>query len=197
MYCTSCRSVSNIIWDYERGEVVCGNCGTVLDKIYVSVRYDANIEDIEYIMSPKTRPLISSQTKLYLKLLEKALQHGLVIDNSVLMRYFSGKAPLIKVFRRPNKNLTKIIESDDRLKIVIDVINKYPRLASRTESAKVALARIALALTSGDRINPKELSSELGLSEVHIRRLYRAVIECPEFLYEVSKVLTPLLASTP
>lgn len=196
MRCTSCSSC-NIVWDYGRGEVICCDCGTVLDKIYVSVKYSANIRDLTAIESLRTDRLVSAQTRLYLKLLGKALRHGLTVDNQVLMSYFLGKAPLIKVFKNPNTDVGKLVKADERLKVIMDIINRYPRLASRTERAKIALAKIALSIMLDKKMDPGELGNELGLSKVHVRRLYKAIIECPEFLHEVSKALTPITVKRP
>ncbi len=187
--CTYCRS-NHIIWDYEKGDIICGNCGAVLDKIYLDgvVKHD---EDADSFKRDYRCSLISKHTKLYLKLMEKASRYGLVVDNDVVMKYFSGKAPLIKVFKRPapvNAELT----NDERIKIVMSIVNKYPRLASRTERAKYALAKIALAIAMNEanHLDIKRMKNELNISEVHLRRLLKVINENPDFLREVVEAFT-------
>lgn len=187
--CTYCRS-NYIIWDYERGDIICGNCGAVLEKIYLNGVVKHSVSTAPFKHDHKY-PLMSKHTKLYLKLMERASRYGLVVDNEVVMKYFSGKAPLIKVFKQPN-SVSPELTNDERVKIVMNIVNKYPRLASRTERAKYALAKIALAMVMNklNYLNIRRMKDELNISEVHLRRLLKIINENHDFLREVMNAIT-------
>ncbi len=185
MRCTYCHS-TNVVWDYERGCVVCGDCGTVIDVIYQFHTPFNQRGNHEFRSSKKVRqnPSLNKHTRMYLKLVRKASEHGLVVDNDVFKRYSSGHSQLVKVFKKPNVDLNRLT-SGEHVKLVLDVMRKYPRLVSRTDRAKVALAKIALSMLSEDGLDVRKLSSELSISEVHLRRLQKIVLEEFEFLDDV------------
>lgn len=189
--CTHCNSV-NVVWDYERGYIVCGDCGTVIDVIYQShITFNLNKQE-EICRSSKrvnSRIFLNKHTKTYLELVRKAYEYGLTVDNEVFKQYSLGHSPLVKVFKKPNVELSRLT-SDRSMKLVLDMLMKYPRLASRTDRAKVALAKIALSTVSEGKLDIKKLSRELNLSEVHIRRLYKVVISEFKFLEDVRTLLT-------
>ncbi|MEM1982334.1 MAG: TFIIB-type zinc ribbon-containing protein [Sulfolobales archaeon] len=179
------------MWDYERGYIICSDCGTVLDTIYY-FHLSNNPREEQLIRNSKKvnyNPSISKHTKTYLKLIRKALEYGLEVDNEVFAKYSLGHSPLVKVFKKPEVNLNKLI-SDESVKMVLDVMKKYPKLASRTDRAKIALAKIALSMVSENELDIKKLSHELRISEVHMRRLYRVVVSEFEFLKDVRRTLT-------
>jgi len=178
------------VWDYERGCIVCGDCGTVIDLIY-QPHTPFNLQ--EDWMIRRSRGVdhgisLSKHTRMYLKLVRKASEYGLVVDNEVFKEYSLGRSPLVKVFKKPNVDLDKFA-SDEYVRLVLDLMVKYPRLASRTDRAKVALAKIALSSLLDEELDVKKLSRELNISEVHIRRLYKAVVSEFGFLDEVRKSL--------
>lgn len=189
MRCTYCHSM-NVMWDYGRGCVVCGDCGTVLDVIYY-FHPTINLQEEQPTRNSRhanNKPSISKHTKTYLRLMRKASEYGLEVDNEVFKKYSSGVSPLIKVFKKPNVDLSRLT-AEEPVKIVLDVIRKYPRLASRTDRAKVALAKIALSIVSESDIDIKKLSHELGISEVHIRRLHRVITDEFGFLSDVRRII--------
>jgi len=196
MLCTYCYS-TNIIWDYERGYVVCGDCGTVLDVIYY---YSINTsqEDGKQIRKLKSIHHIQSMSKYtstYLRLTKVASRHGLIVDNEVFMRYISGSTPLVKVFKKPNVDISRFMDNEP-IKLVLDLMKNYPKLTSRTDRAKVALAKIALDIVMNKNLNVKKLSDELGISEVHIRRLYKTLIREYNFLNDVKKLFLIIEGNT-
>jgi len=194
MLCTYCHS-TNVVWDYERGCIVCGDCGTVLDVIYY---YNINTSQEDSKQVKKLRNThqvqgMSKHTSTYLKLTKVASRHGLIVDNEVFMKYISGSIPLVKVFKRPNVDVSKFMDREP-IKLVLDLMKNYPKLTSRTDRAKVALAKIALDIVMDKGLDVKKLSSELGISEVHIRRLYKTLIRECEFLNDVKKLFLTIEA---
>lgn len=179
------------MWDYERGCIVCGDCGTVIDVIYQS-HTPFNLQEDQIVR--RSRGIdhsvsLSKHTRTYLKLVKKASEYGLVVDNEVFKEYSLGRSPLVKVFKKPNVDLNRFT-SDEPVRLVLDVMMKYPRLASRTDRAKVALAKIALSSLSEEGLDVRKLSRELNISEVHIRRLHKIIISEFGFLDEVRRSLT-------
>ncbi len=180
------------MWDYERGYIVCGDCGTVIDTIY-QFHTPLNLHDLQEVRRPSKRTnskiSLSKKTKTYLELVKKAYEYGLTVDNEVFKQYSLGYSPLVKVFKKPNVDFDKLT-SDKPMKLVLDTLMKYPKLASRTDRAKVALAKIALSTLSESSLDIKKLSNELNLSEAHIRRLYKIVVSEFKFLDDVRRLLT-------
>lgn len=169
---------------------MCSDCGTVVDVIYQSYP-PFNLQEDHIIR--RSRGIdhsvsLSRHTRTYLKLVRKASEYGLVVDNEVFKEYSLGRSPLVKVFKKPNVDLDRFT-SDEPIRLVLDVMMKYPRLASRTDRAKVALAKIALSSLSEEGLDVKKLSRELNISEVHVRRLHKIVISEFGFLDEVRKSL--------
>lgn len=189
MQCAYCRSL-NVVWDFERGCVVCGDCGTVLDVIYCFCHSIAPKEEhsIRKSRNGIHKPSISRYTRTYLRLMRRASEYGLEIDNEVFKKYSSGTSPLVKVFKKPSVDLNKLT-SEEYVKAVLDVMRKYPRLTSRTDRAKVALVKIALSMVSENEVNIKKLSHELRISEVHVRRLHRILASESEFLNDVKRTI--------
>lgn len=183
------------MWDFKRGQVVCVNCGTVLDTIYYYSSNDNGVSDelrFTKVRGSEYRPSLNQYTRTYIKLMQVASRHGLAIDNDVFMKYVSGRSPLVKVFKRPGRALHSG-ELNEELKIVLDIMKNYPKLTSRTERAKLALAKLALSIVREKGPDIKRVSKELGISEVHARRLYRALINEPKFITEVQASISRLI----
>ena len=190
MKCPYCRS-STLIWDYERGEVICPNCGSVIERIYVSSTYfDLNDEgDAE--KSLRSEPKLKPITKLYLKFIHRSsiLRKSKVkVNKEALLRYLEGKGPHVKIFKKPfNENKLR----DEVINKIINIMNKYPRLKSRTDRAKLALALIAVRIASGENINNvvTTIRKDTALSLTHIKRLMKLVVLERRFIEEVRTLL--------
>jgi len=190
MRCPYCGS-TNIIWDEERGEIVCMDCGSVIDRIYVS-RDDYRVDDFKP-SSPKGSVRLSRTTKEFLKLLDKVktskkLKGKAVIDSAKFFDYVTGRRGKVKIIKLRTPYLRNL-EKDEDISIVLKLIGKFPRLNSRTDRAKIALAMLTISLVKGGNISVSEISRVTGLSRMHVRRLVRELSSQKAFMAEVRKNL--------
>jgi AraC-like DNA-binding protein len=156
-----------VVWDESRGIIVCTACATVLDQVYVT---DGAYRDLEELRETKRegrsrnpRYRLCEMSVKYVELLEEVrLRQDLYIDEESFMRY-------VKLGKR--------------------VMSKYPRLCSRTDRAKYALAKVAYALATGGSIDIPKLSEELGLSKTHVKRLIKVVYSSGRFIDEVRRLV--------
>ncbi|OYT52079.1 MAG: hypothetical protein B6U73_00625 [Desulfurococcales archaeon ex4484_204] len=184
MLCPYCRS-RELFWDYERGEVICVRCGSVVDRIYYYDRL-TNQETLSIAQAPKrtSRALKPKPvTMKYLKLLSRVKKlSNVFIDNEAFMEYATKGGPHVKILKRPfNEELL----NDSNVKTVLKIMSKYPRLSSRTERAKLALALLTLALLNSSYWSLNAISSNTGLSKVHVRRLLNLLRSERDFVREV------------
>ncbi len=194
MRCPYCGS-SRVVWDYEKGEVICVRCASVIDKIYYDVGNSLSEELMERSLRSnsysryKNYPRLKSITLTYLKFLRKVSRHkGVVVDNRAFLDYLSGKRPHVKILKR-EFNEGKL--RDELINKVINVINKYPRLKSRTDRAKLALALIALGIAKGDNVHNvvSKVREDAKLSTTHVKRLIRLVMRESSFLRDVKEIV--------
>ncbi len=195
MRCPYCGSLE-VMWDYERGDVICTACGTVIEKIYVtnpSPRMNEDLETLKTdIRSFDPMPKLSRTTREYLKLLNelkhsKRLSGKARIDTARFMNYVKLGGNRVKVIKVDLVNTQ--LTYDSRVKKVLRIMKKYPRLFSRTDRAKIALALIAISLLTKEYLQIAKISRSTGLSRMHVRRLLKMVFKEEKFLSEVSKEL--------
>ena len=192
MICPYCGS-KELIWDYSSGYIICSDCGSVLDRIYEQtlLRLNEGLEDSVVSSSIKGNVKLKPITIRYLELLEKVKnkKRRLSIDSKAFLEYAEGKRPLVKVLTR-NYNREVLLREDVRK--VINLMKKYPRLNSRTDRAKIAIALIAIRMANKEAINSailKGIIHDTSLSKAHIRRLIKLVRQEREFLKEVKNVI--------
>ncbi len=198
MRCPYCGS-NDIVWDYVRGDVICASCGTVLERIYVTEQH-ANQELVQEPVKTRIhkrygnnrRVTLTKYTSEYLKLIDKVKRSkrlkNIVIDSEQLRRYVDGEGPPVKIFKRNPQNVQTLLK-DPKVRLVLEVMLRFPRLSSRTDRAKVALALMALMLLAGRRINTREVAEKSGISAMHARRLAKALEENREFVEELKKAI--------
>ena len=176
MKCPYCGS-SRVVWDYEKGEVICICCASVIDRIYYDVGHTLSEEVTERSLRSnphngyRSYPKLKSITLTYLKFMKKVSRYkGIIVDNRAFLDYLSGKRPHVKILKR-EFNEGKL--RDELINKVINVINKYPRLKSRTDRAKLALALIALGIAKGDNVRNvvNKVREDAKLSTTHVRPL--------------------------
>ncbi|MCD6323996.1 MAG: TFIIB-type zinc ribbon-containing protein [Desulfurococcales archaeon] len=185
--CPHCGS-RKLVWDYERGEIICPVCGTVVDRIYINELPQQPGEGAAVTKGKEPRP--SRITREYLSILEeikrnKRLARKGFIDTKSFMEYMSGrrgKVGIIKV-----KMPSSALRHDVRLDKVLEVIRRFPRLNSRTERARYALGLIALQVVTRGTLSVDEVSKATGLSHMHVRRLAKIVLGSEAFLREVRR----------
>ena len=181
--CPECGS-TNIIWDYRTGYIVCSECGIVIDRIYVQYTGKNIIESrgtnnhlISKAFDRKERKKEYNRKRAHLRRITKLLNEVknkpyLTIDARAVEEYLMGERAHVKLF----KYKTWKPENDLLLKKIIDkVVNTDPILASRTERAKWAIAKIILQLVINGKIDTKSIANETKLSITHIRRLINTV----------------------
>ncbi len=178
------------MWDYQRGDIVCTKCGLVIDKILTTdtkvITQATNQQDIRR----KERGIkLSRYTIEYLKLLEKTknMKGKVKVRINSLQDIENCRVRQVKVFYREfneekmkDRNVTKIMK----------IMSKYPKLKSRTDRAKLAIALITLYLiTKSNNIPYSTIQNDTGLSRVHIRRLIREIKRERTFIEEVKAIL--------
>ncbi len=174
---------------------MCSACATVLDQVYVN---DGIYGDLEELHVGKRRGFrrfssvmyrLSEVSAKYVELLEEArLKQELYIDEESFMMYLTlGKR--VKVLRRRAPQ-----PRDEVIKEIVKAMSKYPKLCSRTDRAKYALAEVAYAIATGSSIDTAKLSKELGLSRTHVKRLVKVIHSSARFVDEVRKVVSSHIA---
>ncbi|MEM1698622.1 MAG: TFIIB-type zinc ribbon-containing protein [Sulfolobales archaeon] len=186
MECPYCRAVNSLVWDEIRGMVVCSECGVVVDLIYVSGgNFENELEPLGDRVSVTVRKFgkLSDASIKYLTILKEIkYRPQLYVDSDSFSKYLVlGKR--VKVIKRRIS-----IPKNETIEKIVTIIAKYPRLCSRTDRAKYALATIAYALATEGSVDSSKLSKQLGLSKTHIRRLLRVVRNSQRFLDEVRKI---------
>ncbi len=198
MRCPYCGS-NDIVWDYVRGDVICASCGTVLERIYVTEQHISQelVQEPVKIRTHKRygkygRVTLTKYTSEYLKLMDKVRRSkrlkNIVIDSEQLRRYVEGEGPPVKIFKRNPQNVEELLK-DPKVKLVLEVMLRFPRLSSRTDRAKVALALMALMLLAGRKVNAREVAEKSGISAMHARRLVKTLKESREFVEELKKAI--------
>lgn len=170
MRCPLCGS-PNLVWDFERGEVVCTSCGYVVEQIYVSeTRYVS-----ETVRSDaKGYMTLSRETKKFLELMKyvKVSRKELYIDWDSFRQYVrtGRRVRVLKLRVRPiPKNLREAVDP------VMKVIEKYPRLSSRTVRGKLAASLLALYLALGTRPNLVAIARLAGVSRTQLARIMKLI----------------------
>lgn len=189
MKCPYCGTRDSLVWEESRGTVVCSECGTVVDSIYVSGgRPNHELEPLIRDRGSVTLRIfgkMSDPSVKYLAILREIKHKPLLyIDCDSFNRYLVlGKR--IKVIRRrfsPPKS--------EVLDMLVRLMSKYPKLCSRTDRAKYAIAMIAYTIITEGSVDVPRLSKDLGLSKTHVRRLLRVVRSSQDFLNEVRRWLS-------
>ncbi|MCD6278370.1 MAG: hypothetical protein J7J11_01675 [Desulfurococcales archaeon] len=191
MRCPYCGS-SNLVWDYQRGEVVCTTCATVIDKIYIAVkpRYNADTDSgYSHLYSNYSMPKLKKETKNYLKILEDIggkKRKDMTIDTGAFWEYMRTGRRVKLLKRRVNMKYS----SDTTVQVAMDILKKYPKLTSRTDRAKLVIALLALALIKGVKLDTSLISKEVGLSKVHIKRLEKLIRREKAFIEELKEAFS-------
>ncbi len=169
--CPLCGS-HNLVWDFERGEVVCTACGYVVEQIYVSNEVRHIPENIRH--GTRGYVTLSKETRKFLELVKhvKVSRKELYIDWDSFREYVrTGKRiRVLKLRVRPiPKSLREVVEP------VMKIIEMYPRLSSRTVRGKVAASLIALYLALGARPSLVTIARLVGVSRTQLARIMKLV----------------------
>jgi len=173
------------------------DCGTVVGKIY-EYDYLHEHEGQQTLRSSaryhRFRGL-SKTTVEYLRISEslknnKRLQKRGKIDSSRFFRYIKGEIGRVKLIKVDP--VSSSIKEDTRVKEIMKVMSKYPRLNSRTDRGRVALALITLYLLKNYNIRISKVAQLTGLSRMQVRRLIKALGANRKFIEDAKEKLSAM-----
>jgi len=211
MKCTYCGS-NELVWRYEEGYIVCSKCGTVLDRIYdynigsPLLQSESNTDRLsihriheDYIMRSRRTKLLLIDLR-YRKFQKKLkeypkLRPGLKIRDDVLKALYAGRnVKMVKtiVNEHTEEVKSKLLESKDT-KIYLDIIEvfkEYPRISSRTDRVKLALAKILYnELVYGFRPSFSSIAKEFRVSVVNLRKAYKDLRRYSEVYVKAKNII--------
>ncbi len=195
MKCPYCGGVE-IVWRYNEGYVVCSSCGTVIDKIYdytcktygndsSALQYKLTLSKLHEDFNIKLRSikwaLIDIRYRRFkrkLKVFPK-LRPGLKIREEVLEAIYNGKE--VKLVKTIVNELTEEVKSklseSEETRIYLDLLEifkVYPKISSRTDRVKLALAKIVYnEIVYGFRPSFASVAREFHVSVVNLRKAYK------------------------
>jgi len=184
--CEECGSTA-LVWDYKGGCIVCSACGAVLDSIVVSPSGVGEDASRAAPLRASERRWLREKARTYsaYKRLRARLGVGgceLFVDSKAFEEYLAGRRGRVYLLVSDSSlKARKIAEESREVRELIEVLaKKFPRLYSRTERARVAIALILLHLRSRERLNAStlgEISKRTGVSESHVKRLYSMLLK--------------------
>ncbi len=168
--CPCCGS-KNIIWDYSSGDIVCGDCGCVVGKIYEASRSTSLQEGV--VRHGATAPPSKHGIREALRVLRKT-KPGYVINNDALKLYVDQHRHVrIYVRRDTSRLMSTIVSRHPCVKRALTLMDNYPRLSSRTLRVKLAIAYyVCMAVKEGPP-PPRILARLTGVNEKHIAGIIR------------------------
>lgn len=181
MKCSICGGP--LIWDYERGEVVCSSCGLVHGKLttleVAEYRVDNhnNVKEVRK-QSEKTRRLDSREYKYHLKLYRKCVKiikgkpwleinYEKVLESGKFIHTIKSRASM-KALRNIDENgYWSMIQ--EGLKYIASI---NPAFLARSERSKYALAYIvAVKIKTGKYPSKEDVVYVFNISDTSYRRL--------------------------
>lgn len=190
MICPECLNENTIIWDYKNGVLVCSACGTVLDRLYdfeCNRTNNVNSEVHEYAkrnLNEKTihierrLRLCENRINMYFKVFRKFnLRPGVKVKDEVIKELALGKkVKLVKTLTRCNAvDLSSVLSGSEleQAKIILNLINECPRLASRTDRVKQALAVLILYKIKNINVSYSEVARKFHVDPANLMRAYK------------------------
>ncbi len=181
MLCPVCGAES-LVWDYERGYIVCQSCGAVVEQLFEEHCFakpmstnsgsEAGIHSVRMGLEKKKRYLReralkekSSFLKRYEELSSRARKNVVVNVNALI----NGGRIFVHVKER---ELHQLLSEDHELREVLEkVVESDPVLSSRTFRGKVALAMMIKNFRTKGTPCIDEVCKVTGISKTHARRL--------------------------
>ncbi len=152
---------------------MCTSCGYVVEQIYVNSEVKHVLETVRH--DAKERYItLSRETKRFLELMKyiKISRKKLYIDWDSFREYVSTgrRVRVLRLRVRPiPENLREVIDP------VMKVIEKYPRLSSRTIRGKTAASLLALYLALDARPNLVAIARLVGVSRTQLARIMKLI----------------------
>ncbi len=182
--CPECLS-HNIVYDNKRGDIICGNCGLIIDRIYEApIKKAEHVQVHDRYLRRKYRKDITliyrriSRYNLIVKPIVKNLRRGLKIRDDIASKIINGEeVKMVKTIVKVSfEEVLKNISSSQREtlhNIVTNVLNNYPRLASRTDRVKMALAQLLYdEVVMGRRASILKIARSFKVDPINLRRAY-------------------------
>jgi hypothetical protein len=180
-----------LVWDYERGEVVCSSCGLVVDKITTleAWSYRVNNNEVEQgrreanVATIRSRVQSSREYRRLLKIYKLATKivkekPWLEVDYEKVIE--SGKFVLTVRSKASIKALKNIVEYGymGLVKEGLDYISSVnPALLARSERSKYALAyMVAVKIKTGELPTRESVLKIFNISNTSYNRL-RNIVE--------------------
>jgi len=180
-----------LVWDYERGEVVCSSCGLVVDKITTleAWSYRVNNNEVEqgrreaHVATIRNRVQSSREYRRLLKIYKLATKivkekPWLEVDYEKVIE--SGKFVLTIKSKASIKALKNIVEYGymELVKEGLDYISSVnPALLARSERSKYALAyMVAVKIKTGELPTRESVLKVFNISNTSYNRL-RNIVE--------------------
>jgi len=188
--CSYCGS-GQIISDYRTGEVICSECGTVIEKIYYNGPTNT---DEEIVVSPLSYEEIQKINRLKrYKYLKSKLNRPLLVMNTHNAHDFltrGGKEWRLVIHKNSLAALDKL-RQEGALKVAYQVVSERVRISSRTERVKVALSLYFLEVTQRGTGAKMEFLKELGIGKDYFRKLLSSIplLEKIKIVEELRKAL--------
>lgn len=184
MKCPICSS-DTIVWDYYHGQVVCTNCGTVIDVVYIEYQYSVadNIgrglptvrEGIARKKQREHSSRLRSQSrevKLY-EVYARRARKDVIVNFEALKKRLYGEGKERIYIHKFEPKLREQINQDKELQQLLAIIDRDPLLASRTLRGKVAIALMLKYVLNNMEPDFDAISKFTSLSRTHVRRLYK------------------------
>jgi len=201
--CPDC-GCQEVVWCFTEGSIVCSNCGMVLDKIY-DYSVPRNYYNLESEKSSTSNELakyyenkvkrINQSYRNYEKLIRKYsnLRPGLKIKEEAILSAYNGqRVKMVKIIvNEKTEEIKKEVLSENRIyEIVLKEFAKYPRIASRTDRVKLALAIIAYSeVSKGIRPSFTGIAKKFGISIVNLRKAYSIMKKYKDLYRNLSHII--------
>ncbi len=193
MKCSTCGGT--LIWDYERGEVVCSSCGlvhytlTTLECQYYRVN---NVEEDSTREQPRSiKPVVSREYRKLLRIYKKTIK---LVKNKPWLevdynKIINEKKHVHAIKSKASIKAVKNIEEYgywDIVKKGLEFINSVnPAFLARSERSKYALAyMVAVKLETGRYPSREDVVKIFNISNTSYNRLWsiaEKILKSPQF----------------
>jgi transcription initiation factor TFIIIB Brf1 subunit/transcription initiation factor TFIIB len=184
--CPYCNSI-DLVYDFEKGYVVCKECGTVIETIFVEQFLGVAQEYVnDVVKSVKNAMKFKRAYSYRLKLSEyvkevnryedfvRRCRKNVKVDlDAIKIVANGGKA---RVYRHVNDDgLKKLVKEDEIIGKILEVLEEDAILSSRTFRSKVALALLIKDLITHGEADIDEIAHKTSVSKVHMQRLVKVL----------------------
>lgn len=152
MKCPYCGSLE-LVWDDKSGDVVCANCGSVIDKVYYLGGLFYNDDETIPITVGLNVPTSVKKYKEQLRLIKRKRKREMVIYNGSFIK-------------ESNLNVMKLIENNERLLIIYDIIDSLTVFKTRNPKYK-----LAIGIYLYNRSEFEKLKKSLNISERYMKKI--------------------------